>query len=165
MRKCETLKSKTASVALIVLLSGCGAPEHAATNSAKQDAGPPQPAYTGPKACDLLSNDAVTQATGKKYQSGTVESDYAYDSQCKFAPTAATDSAVLVTLHAHGDFEPYKHVPNSTPISGLGDAALWNDKNNQLAVRKGAAVFSISFMGHTKQQTAVKLGHAALEKL
>lgn len=152
------------TILLALLLCACNSSKPPA-QTAQQDTTPAAPAYTGPKACDLLSSDVVREVTGSDYKPGTVESDYGFDSQCKFEPADTTNGAVLVTLHAKGEFEPYKHVPNSFAVQNLGDDAIWNVTNNQLAIKKGEAVFSISFMKNAKQETAVKLGRSALEKL
>jgi hypothetical protein len=124
-----------------------------------------EPQYDGPKACDLISSDVANKVTGRSYKTGAAISDYGYDSQCQFDPSTAGDTAVmLVTLHAKGDIDPYKSVPGSTEVKDLGDVAVWNEPNKQLAIKKGDAVFSV-FIKNGKQKDIVQLGRTALEKL
>jgi hypothetical protein len=71
-----------------------------------------------------------------------------------------------VTLHKQGRIEPYRHAPQSVEVPELGDAAVWSAGVSQLAVARGEAVFSISFMGVSgKQSQATRLARTALAKL
>lgn len=123
------------------------------------------PTDTGIKACGLLAPDDIERVTGTAMQNGEITNDYAGDSQCRFK--AAKDSGiVMVTLHKHGAIEPYRHAPNSEDVTGLGDAAAWSPGVSQLAVARGDAVFSISFMSMpAKQAWAKQLARTALGKL
>ena len=126
-----------------------------------------EPAYTGPKACELISTDEIRSATGIEVGTGETVTDYAGDSQCRFAVTNDTVAAVMVTLHAEGKIDPYQTVPGSVPVSGLGDAAVWNPSVFQLAASKGRAVLSVAFLGvpAAKQAWATQLTRTALARL
>jgi hypothetical protein len=99
-------------------------------------------------------------------RAGVVTNDYAGDSQCRFDLMADGKPGVMVTLHAHGNIEPYRKVPDAIEISGIGDPGVWSETNAQLAVRHGDAVFSISFLSRpAKQSWALELARVALQKL
>jgi len=121
---------------------------------------------TGVKACELLSVDDVTRITGVAFEAGVTTNDYAGDSQCRYGRPGKPEEGLMVTLHAHGDLAPYRGVPNSVAVDGLGDAAVWHDGNRQLAFSNGDAVISISFLAPpAKKQWAVQLARIALNKL
>ena len=148
----------------MLLVAACQQPKPKAEASA-DTATVAEPQYSGPKACDLVSSDDATKVTGRSYKAGEAISDYGFDSQCQFEPAVAGDTSVmLVTLHAKGDIDPYKTVPGSSELKDLGDVAVWNDPNKQLAIKKGDAVFSV-FIKNGKQKDIVQLGRTALEKL
>jgi hypothetical protein len=123
-------------------------------------------AYTGLRACELISANEINRVAGLSVDTGFVTSDYGADSQCQFDKKGTTDGQVIVTMHGQGNIEPYRKVPGSTEVTGIGDAAVWNEGNGQLAVRRGKAVFSVSFLvPKSKKQWALELARMASEKM
>jgi hypothetical protein len=122
--------------------------------------------YSGPKACDLVSRDDVSHVTATLYNAGVTTTDYRGDSQCKFAPVDTSRATVMITLHAHGNFEPYRKVPGIVQVGGLGDEAVWNSQANQLGVRLGETIFSVSILtGQPRKEWAKRLARIAYRKL
>ena len=159
------MKSLLVIVALVV---ACGrAPD--AEQSATVDtttAAVADSSWSGPKACELVSAADIKRITGVDVKAGITTNDYAGDSQCRFDRSTGADPLVMVTLHAHGNIEPYRRVPGSVAVSGIGDGAVWSDTNSQLAVRLGEAVFSFSFLSPpAKKQWGSELATLALVKL
>lgn len=168
------MRSPKRAVVLLVLLAGCRAANDSQTqakldtmtktSSAARPAA--DTASTGVKACELISADDVKQVTGITFEQGVTTNDYGGDSQCRFPERSDTTHALMVTLHDHGKLTAYQNVPGSSVIGGLGDEAVWHGGNRQLAVRRGDAVFSISFLQDpANKQWAIKLARIALAKL
>ena len=154
---------------LVLLLAACsnqqtGEQKSTVDTAAVQSA---EPSYSGPKACDLLTREEIAKVTGLSLEAADTVTDYAGDSQCRFAVTNDTVAAVMVTLHAEGKIEPYQKVPTSVPVSGLGDAAVWNPGVFQLAAAKGRAIVSVAFLGlpAAKQAWATQLTRTALQRI
>jgi hypothetical protein len=119
----------------------------------------------GPKACELLSSDAIAAVTNAAFKEGVTAHDYAGSSQCRFDHEDGTQG-IMFTLHRRGDIENYRKVPGSEAVAGLGDAAVWNQGTHQLAVRVGDAVFSISFLTTTpRQRWAVQIAEQIIVNL
>jgi hypothetical protein len=122
--------------------------------------------WTGPKACELVATADIKRVTAVEVKAGVTTNDYAGDSQCRFDRVSVDSAYVMVTLHAHGNIEPYRKVPGSVEVSRVGDDAIWSETNGQLALRHGDAVFSISFLSSpARKQWAVELARVALAKL
>lgn len=161
----------TARAVLCALcLSGCeraGRSAQVAADSARTaDSITAANTYHGPKACDLLSADDVAKAIAGTYRTGVVTNDYMGDSQCKLESSdTAAHPTVMLTLHVKGNFEPYRKVPGIDKVAGIGDEAVWNPRANQLGVRVGEAVFSVSLLGKAREEWATKLARLALSKL
>jgi hypothetical protein len=145
----------------------------AACGKAQEDQLPPGPdtavvaaPYTGLKACELISANEINRIAGLSVDTGFVTSDYSADSQCQFDKKGTTDGQVIVTMHGHGNIEPYRKVPGSTEVTGIGDAAVWNEGNAQLAVRHRESVFSVSFLSRpAKKRWVIALARIALENM
>lgn len=159
------------AVLCVFILSGCDRTGRSAQETSKDstraaDSAVAADTYHGPKACDLVSSDDVTRIAGGTYHSGVVTNDYMGDSQCKIesADTSAHPT-VMVTLHVKGNFEPYRKVPGIETVAGIGDEAVWNSRANQLGVRVGEAVFSVSLLGKARQEWAAKIARLVLPKL
>lgn len=122
-------------------------------------------AALGPKACALLSADEVAAVTDVAFEAGVVAHDYAGSSQCRFDHHDGTQG-IMFTVHTHGDIENYRKVPGSEEVAGLGQAAVWNEGTDQLAVRVGDVVFSISFLTTpSRRQWAVRIAEQIVLKL
>lgn len=164
-------KETAALMLCISVLSGCErrAPsnQQAANDSAAvADTTGAANSYRGPKACALLSADDVRQVTGASYNAGITTTDYVNDSQCKITPADTTKPAVVVTLHAQGNMEPYRRMPGITKVAGMGDEAIWIPQANQLAVRLGQKIFSVSILAEPSHRDwATGLARVALAKL
>lgn len=146
-----------------VFLAGCSepapAPAPGAADTASAAAGS---ASSGLKACDLLSAAQIGAIIGAALEAGVTTNDYMGVSQCRFDRTDDSQ-AVMISLHDHGDLGNYERVPGAVPASGLGDGAVWNAGTQQLAVRDGAAVLSISFLlPAARQEWAEQLARDAL---
>ncbi len=164
-------KETTALILCISVLSGCerqapsGRQAVTDTATAADTAGAAN-SYRGPKACELVSADDVRQVTGASYNAGITTTDYMYDSQCKLTPADTTKPAVVVTLHAQGNMEPYRRMPGITKVAGMGDEAIWIPQANQLAVRVGQKIFSVSILTEPLHRDwATGLARVALTKL
>jgi hypothetical protein len=120
---------------------------------------------TGPKACALVSSAEVAAVTGVAYKAGMTTHDYGGSSQCRFDHDDGSQG-IMFTLHTHGDIENYRRVPGSEEIAKLGAAAVWNEGTDQLAVRVGDIVFSISFLTTpARRQAAVRIAEQIILKL
>jgi hypothetical protein len=138
----------------------------AADSAVSGEAAPPVESVPGVKACDLMTAEDARRITAVELQTGVTTNDYMGSSQCRFDRADGSRTGIMISLHTHGDIENYRKVPGSTQVDGLGDAAVWNPQTNQLAVRSGDAVFSISFLFAPAQRAwAVELARAALPKL
>lgn len=154
-----------------VLLGACGGdaretqPGAADSAARAETAAPPQ--SSGPRACDLLTVEEIEHATSLDLDGGVTVSDYMGVSQCQWQRAGGgADGGVMVSLHEHGEILNYQKVPGSEMIGGLGDGAVWNPQTNQLAVKRGEAVVSISFMFSPAEQAwATSLARSAIAKL
>lgn len=123
-------------------------------------------ASSGPKACDLLTAEEIESIIAIDVDAGETISNYGGVSQCQFNRAGGSEGAVMVSLHEQGEILNYQKVPGSARVAGLGDVAVWNPQTNQFAVKKGAAVVSISFLfSPARQEWATRLAGSALPKL
>ncbi|MGQ0561661.1 MAG: hypothetical protein ACT443_07290 [Gemmatimonadota bacterium] len=154
---------------LFLLMAGCDGERRDAGEQAAPDSVTAQAAAasdTGVKACDLVTVDEIRAATGLELKPGITTSDYMGVSQCRFDRPDGSRTGLMIALHGQGDIENYRRVPGSSEVAALGTAAVWNAQTNQLAVRSGDAVFSISFLfSPARQAWAEQLARDALEGL
>ena len=138
----------------------------AADSAVSGEVAPPVESVQGVKACDLMTVEDARRVTNIELRAGVMTNDYMGSSQCRFDRVDGSRTGIMISLHAHGDIENYRKVPGSTEVDGVGAAAVWNAQTNQLAVRAGDAVFSISFLFTPAQRSwAIELARAALPKL
>jgi hypothetical protein len=153
--------------ALALLLVACSPAQksqQAAADSTAASAAPDN-SWSGPRACELIAAADINKVTSLMYKPGVVTNDYAGDSQCRYERADTTKVAVMVTLHGRGKIDPYRLVPMTSSVPGLGDEAYWNEGNAQLAIRKDSSVLSIAFMpAPAKKSWAVSLARIALSK-
>lgn len=152
------------SLWLVLLLTAC------AREPEQQSAAvPPDSAAavsTGLKACDLIATEELERVLSIDLDTGATTSDYMGVSQCQFNRAGSKDGAVMISLHEQGNILNYQKVPGSSSVAGLGDAAVWNPQTNQLAVKRAAAVVSISLLLSPAQQAwATQLARTALISL
>ena len=119
----------------------------------------------GVTACDLVTAGMLTSIVGETFRAGRTTNDYMGVSQCKWDRVSG-DGDVTVSLHRKGNFENYARVPGATPVSGLGDEAVWNEETRQLAVRSGEAVMSVSFLFEpVEREWAEEIARASVDVL
>lgn len=103
-------------------------------------------ASPGPKACEVVGTDELQQITGLTLKAGRTMNDYLGVSQCQWDRQNGDQGGVSITVRERGDMSIYKAVPGSTPVTGIGDEAVWAESLNQLAVRVGERVLSVSLL-------------------
>jgi len=162
------MRSSARVVPLLLVLLACGGSGDAASDLSADSAAAAAaaaPESTGPKACDLATREELQEIVGGELGEARVTNDYAGSSQCQWDRPGSPEG-VSIALHQNGNLENYRAMPGSVAVTGLGDDAVWNEELNQLAVRQGAAVFSIGmFFNEKRRAWAERIGAIAVAKL
>jgi hypothetical protein len=139
------------------------APEANAARDSSTSAEAAPAASAGVKACDLVNTPDLERIVGIELQPARTTNDYLGVSQCRWDRATGGEGGISIALHEHGDIENYRKVPGSSPVTGVGDEAVWNADTNQLGFRKDAAVISISFLfSPSRLQWAREIARLAL---
>src|SRR5688572_17204992 len=151
----------------LVTACGGGASDESAGESADSAAvaDSARAAGSAMTACDLASAAELSRIIGIALQEGTLASDYLGVSQCRWKREAGTDDGVAITHRGQGDMGNYTSVPGSRPAAGIGDEAVWNPDTDQMAVRKGTTITSISFLFDGREAWAREIAGVILERL
>lgn len=144
--------------ATLLLASACSGPEREASRATVEPAASERTettAATAPAlrtgsigACDLLSAADLEAITGDQFAQGQPTSSDPRMSRCGWVPTDGVKGGVSLTVHEAPEQETWQNYvgrPGSTPLEGLGDAAILNLDLLDVVVRKGGKVAVIHF--------------------
>jgi len=104
---------------------------------------------TAPDPCALISTDDLRRITGFAAKEGETTGDEKSAHRCTWHEGGEAGAGVItITIHVENLdrlMGQLRNIPMSEPLSGLGDEAYWNNALNQLTMRSGARVITISF--------------------
>ena len=128
----------------LAALAACRAPGRDQQQASATPAAAPQlEAF----ACTLISIPELERVTGwTTLEPGAVTEDYRGYSRCDWRHGGLVSFLALV-VNDHGNFEDYRKVPGAVPVSGVGEAAVWNPVTRQLGVQVSPGTISVNFLG------------------
>jgi len=136
--------------AMLLLAAACNQPQSNLAEEEPSDSVNAVPdtlvATPGPKACEIVSTEELERIVGFDLEDGRTTNDYLGVSQCRWDRENGDEGGVSVTVRERGDMEIYRAVPGSTPVTGIGDEAVWSESLNQLAFRRRERVMSVSLL-------------------
>ncbi len=157
--------ARVAALLALALAGGCRRPASDRQQTSAPDTAQ-QPAAREALACTLITIPELQQITGwKDISLASPTEDYRGYSRCDWRHGGLV-SFLAIVANEHGDFEDYRKVPGSVPVSGVGEAAVWNPDTRRLGVKVSPGTISVNFLaGVARKEWAEEMARTVIRAM